>query len=291
MKVSAINVPRTALGEGPVWDEIEQALYYVDASNFRIHRYDPLTGHQRHWQFESRTSALALREGGGFVVVLDDGVFLVDAEGGERRLLADPEGSRDTRSDYNDAKVDPQGRFLVNSANLPVEGVPAKGSLYSIGEVGEWSRLDDEIYIGNGPCWSPDGTTLYHADSLRHEIYAFDYDLETGAATNKRVFANTERLGGIPDGATVDEEGALWTAICESGTVVRFSPAGELLETIDIPARLVSSVIFGGLNLDTLYVTSIDPPTLGMPEDPNGGISFAITGLGVRGLPSRRFPG
>lgn len=294
VQVTEVDYPALRLGEGPIWDVETRRYYFVDAAAFQIHSLDPAAGDARVWQFASRTSSFALRERGGFIVALDTGVYLTDEHGEHLELVADPEADKPHRSDYNDGKVDPAGRFVFDSANLPQPGLAPQGGLYSVDAEGRLLVLDSEITIGNGPCWSPDGSTLYHGDSLRHEIYAYDYDVASGQASNKRVFADTRELGGIPDGATIDAEGCLWVAICQGGVVVRYSPAGELLRTVEVPVSLASSVTFGGEHLDELLVTSIDPATMttmDLPAEERGGRLFLVTGLGVTGRAEPRFPG
>lgn len=293
-QVTMLDYPALRLGEAPIWDPRARRYYFVDAAAAQIHSLDPETLDARVWQFESRTSSFALREQGGFIVALATGVYLTDEDGDHLELVADPEAEAEHRSDYNDGKVDPVGRFVFDSANLPQPGLAPQGGLYSLDPSGNLLVLDREITIGNGPCWSLDGRTLYHGDSMRYEIHAYDYDIGSGAASNKRVFADTSDLGGIPDGATVDSDGCIWVAICEGGKIARYSPEGELMRTVEMPVSLVSSVTFGGDDLDALLVTSIDPKTMttmDLPAEELGGRLFLVTGLGTTGRAEPRFPG
>jgi sugar lactone lactonase YvrE len=148
------------------------------------------------------------------------------------------------------------------------------------------------VTISNGPCWSPDGGTFYFTDSAAKIVSAFDYDLETGTLSNRRVFADTSTYPGVPDGATVDAEGFYWMAICGAGMILRLGPDGAVVREIPIPTALtVSSVMFGGADLDRLFVTSIGESSLGLDTGSEGGGLFVIDGLGVRGLPEPRFAG
>jgi len=188
-----------------------------------------------------------------------------------------------------DGKVDRAGRFVFATSHRAMK--QPKGGLYSL-DHGRLTQLDDDIHLGNGPCWSPDNTTFYHADSLRHLIYAYDYDLETGAATNRRPFFDSSPWGPIPDGATVDADGNLWSAICEGGVVLCISPAGEVLREIAFPTRIPASVMFFGPELDRLFVPTIDPSFMpGREAAPDDGCCFVIDGLGVKGLPEPRHAG
>jgi sugar lactone lactonase YvrE len=154
-------------------------------------------------------------------------------------------------------------------------------------------RIDTGIIVSNGPCWSPDGRTLYFTDTWSGEIRAYDYDTETGAVSNRRSFTSFEGRDGAPDGATVDAEGYVWSALVYGGKLLRFAPDGSLDREIDMPVKKVTSVMFGGPDLDVLYVTSMaKPPLPRFPDDGQlRGSLFAITGLGIRGVPEARFAG
>ena len=287
LTVTRLDVPLAKLGEGPVWDVEMQALFYVDAAGGKLHRLDYETQRLQTWEFDGRVASVGITTSGNAILALWDGIYHFDLATGERELIDYPDPNPQTS--LNDAKIDPRGRFICGSVHLKVE--EPLGKLYSVDSDGAVTTLDEGITVANGPCWSPDGTTMYHADSAQHTIYAYDYDLDTGAATNRRVLVNTEALGGIPDGATVDEEGYVWSAICEAGKVVRFSPDGHIDRSIDLPTSMVSSVMFGGPQLDRLYVTSIDPCTFGKPAEDQGGATFVIDGIGVRGLAEPRYVG
>jgi L-arabinonolactonase len=287
VKITRVDVPRCRVGEGPVWDVAEQALYLVDIVDKRVMRHDPATGATRTWDVPGIIGSMALREGGGAVLALKDGIHTLEFESGETTQLALPDGL-DPRAQFNDGKVDRRGRFVVGTTDSQMK--EPLGDVYSL-DVGGLSIIDRGICISNGPCWSPDDTTFYFSDSILNTIYVYDYDIETGAATNRRVFANTADLGGIPDGATVDSDGLMWMAICEGAKVVAFRPDGVVERVIAMPVKLTASVMFGGPDLDLLFVTSIDPSVLGRTAAPDDGCTFVIEGLGVRGLAEPRYVG
>lgn len=291
MRIHRLATEQCLVGEGPLWDVQEQALYFVDIVGRKLHRYDPATGRTRSWTMAKVIGSMALRQGGGAIVAFPDGVYGFDFETGEATPLARPDGL-DPRIQFNDGKVDQRGRFIVGTTDSKVS--EPLGSVYSLGTDHQLCVIDTGIVISNGPCWSRDGGTFYFADSRRFAVYAYDYDLATGRTSNRREWANTRELGGFPDGMTVDAEGRVWCAICEGGKVVAWNANGSLEHRIDLPVRLTSSVMFGGPNLDQLYVTSIDPtalPFLNLPTDPDAGKTFVIEGLGVRGLPEPRYGG
>ncbi len=288
MKITQVDTPRCIIGEGPVWDVAEQALYFIDILGKKVLRFDPANGETREWAVPDVIGSMALRTGGGAVVALATGVHTLDFESGACSMLA-------TSDDLNemvqlaDGKVDRRGRFIVGSSDRAME--KARGKLYVLEGAPVLREIDQDIIIANGPCWSPDDTILYHSDSVRNTIYKFDYDIVTGTAANRRIFASTAELGGIPDGATIDTDGCMWMAICEGQKVVQFRPDGALERVIDMPVKCPASVMFGGAALDQLYVTSLSPAFLGREAAPLDGCTFVIEGLGVTGIAEPRYAG
>lgn len=289
MRIERVPTVHCLVGEGPVWDVEEQALYFIDIVGKAIHRFEPNTEGTQSWDAGQIIGSMALREKGGAILALKDGISTLDFSTGEVKLLAAAEHLH-PRAQMNDGKVDRAGRFIVGSGDSDLRDTRPYGSLYSLGRDATLKTLDREIAISNGPCWSPDNGTLYFSDSLLYHIYAYDYDIATGAVANKRLFADTRSLGGIPDGATVDTDGLMWMAICEGSKVVAFRPDGRIERTIEMPVKCPASVMFGGPDLDLLYVTSIDLALLGRDND-GGGDTFVISGLGAQGIAEHRYAG
>lgn len=287
MQISRLDLPKCQVGEGPVWDVAEQALYYIDILAQKVFRWDPESGDHKAWDVPDMIGSMALREQGGAIVALVTGVHSLDFESGavEPLALLDPS---DPEVQLADGKVDRRGRFVFGTSHR--KAAEPCGGLYVLDQ-GELRQIDRELTLGNGPCWSPDDRVLYHADSMAHVIYAYDYDIETGRASNRREFFNTSDYGPIPDGATVDVDGNLWTAICEGGVVLCLSPEGKVLRAIEMPTKLPASCMFFGPKLDRLFVPSIDPSFLGREPAPDDGACFVIDGLGVTGLPEPRYNG
>ena len=288
MKITRLPLPRCSVGEGPVWDEGEQALYYIDILEKRVMRWDPASGDHQSWAVPAMIGSMALREYGGAIVALPDGIHALDFESGAVTPFAlfDP---ADPNVQLADGKVDRAGRFVFGTSHRQAKD--PVGGLYSLGTDGTIARLDDGVILGNGPCFSPDDRTLYHADSMRQTIYAYDYELATGSASNRRKFFDTSEYGPIPDGATVDAAGDLWVAICEGGVVLRLSPEGAVKQAIEMPTKLPASCMFFGPDLDRLFVPSIDPSFLGREPAEADGWCYVIDGLGVQGLPEPRYRG
>ncbi|MGB3798132.1 MAG: SMP-30/gluconolactonase/LRE family protein [Alteraurantiacibacter sp.] len=290
MVISPLEVPKCSVGEGPVWDERHQALYWIDIVGRKVFRLLLASSDVAQWNVPEMIGSMAIRQDGkSALVALASGVHTLDFTTGECTLLA-------TRSDLNDqvqladGKVDRRGRFIVGSSDRSMK--EGRGKIYVLDPgANELRAIDDGVILANGPCWSPDDRTFYHADSVRQMIFAYDYDIETGTVSGKREFANIKKYGGIPDGATVDAEGHLWSAICEAGKLVRFSPDGNVERIVEFPQKTPGSLMFGGPELDRLFVPTLNPAAVfpdreGHPDD---GLTFAIDGMGIKGIAEPRF--
>ena len=290
MRIEVLVDVKTTLGEGPLWDVDEQRLYWIDSFDGRVFRCTADGREVRAWDVPEKIGSMCLRRSGGAVVSLARGFHFLDFDTGEVALIRDPEPGRPANR-LNDGKVDKQGRFVAGSMDTMEDG--PNGALYRLDPDLTVTTLDTGIIVSNGPCWSPDGGTLYFADSWSGEISAYDYDQASGTVANKRCFCTRDRDGGGFDGATVDAEGCVWSAHVYVGRLVRYRPDGSVDRVIEMPVKKVTSVMFGGPNLDVLYVTSMAKPPL--PRFPSDGVLrgslFAIYDLGVRGLPEPRFAG
>ncbi len=290
------------LGEGPVWDVDEGALYWVDGTGRRIGnpalwRLDPATGKTRNWSLGHDVGAMALRERGGAVLALDDGFYLFDFERGEPELITLIESGQ-PRSRLNDGKVDRQGRFFAGGMD-DEEELKLCG-LWRLDPDLSVTRVDDGIICSNGPCWSPDNRTFYFADTFQQIMWAYDYDPRSGTLSNRREFASSRDEPGFFDGSTVDAEGCVWNAMVIGGELIRYTPDGEVERRIGMPVRNITSVCFGGDKLDEIYVTSMGRVSHPANHDHfarqvqpqfGAGSLFRITGLGIEGLPEPRFAG
>lgn len=288
-EIERIGEQADDLGESPVWDIREQVLYWVDGLRPAVYRHDPATSQTREWLLDSKVGSLALREQGGLVLACADGFHLFDFDTGARTPIADPE-AHEPRTRFNDGKVDRRGRFIAGSVGQSFDEQVA--GLYALDPDRSVRRLDEGYVCVNGPCWSPDGSTFYVADTGKAVIYAFDYDLDTGATANKRIHIDTRLHDGHPDGATVDTTGCLWTAFPNAGRIVRFTPDGLPDGYIQFPITPITSLTFGGPDLTTPYVTSLSTPTFATPAPDNGALyAVRLRGLHVQGIAEPRFAG
>ena len=291
LQIDFLGEQRDRLGECPVWDERRQALYWIDSKRCLIHRCLPATGERRQWTLPSEIGSLALCESGRLLVAMEHeiGFLDVDRDGGDGAFeplatVNHPEA----RMRLNDGRADRAGRFLVGSLKL-APATPV-GELYQLLPSGQLRTLERGIRVSNTLGFSPDGCTMYFADSLSHQIRRYDYDPLTGQASGMQVLADTTALGSGPDGAAVDAEGHLWVALVMKGQLARFRPDGSLDRLLDLPTPHPSCPCFGGPALDALYVTSLsDTGNTIKTDDPRAGRLLAVRGTGVKGLPEARF--
>ncbi|WP_419816196.1 SMP-30/gluconolactonase/LRE family protein [Glacieibacterium sp.] len=276
------------LGEGPVWVVRDQSLWFVDIEAPAIHRFDPASGDRFSWTPPCRVGSIAPRATGGFVAGTERGFALVDPVAGTFEPIDHPERHLPTNR-FNDGKVDPAGAFWAGTMDDNKQA--AQGSLYRLGPDLEWVRKDDGYRITNGPAFSPDGTVIYHTDTVERRIYAFDLAAD-GTLSDKRVLIDWPHDCGNPDGMTVDAQGYLWVACWGGWGVRRVSPSGQIVASFDLPCANITSCAFGGPDLDRLFVTSarqaLDADQL--EAQPLAGGLFELF-PGVRGCPPVEFAG
>ena len=287
------------LGEGPLWDVEEQRLYWIDSSAAEIWSCREDGSDVSIHYVPSHIGSMALREKGGAVLALANGFSLYDFKTQKLTHIGDPEAD-EPENRFNDGKVDRAGRFVAGYMSYDHEREDASAgkrpvrnsALYRLDPDLSIHRLDSGIKCSNGPCWSPDNKTFYFADSYDNVMFAYDYDLATGSVSNKREFASTKDYPGTFDGSTVDAEGFIWNAHVFGGRLFRYAPDGRLDRQVEFPVRNLTSVMFGGKDLDVMYVTSMGRPMKGVPQkEASAGGLFAVYGLGVKGLPEPRFAG
>lgn len=296
--VARVLDARALNGESPTWCPERRRLFWVDMREPSLHEFDPATGRDESWVMPAWIGGYGL-EAGGAVVALRTGLHRFDFETGALDHLAPPPcDSR--RFLLNDGKCDPAGRFLVGPMYHPLApgdrqpGAAPAAPLWRYDGGGRWTGVTEPVGTSNGLAWSPDGRTMYHADTQQRTIWTYDYDLATGAIAGKRVFARVEEGGqeGGPDGAAVDRDGFYWCAVFGGGCLLRFDPGGRLERRVAMPVQFPTMPAFGGERLDTVYVTSATWPL--SEEDrrrrPEEGGLFAFAAP-VPGLPAARFHG
>lgn len=279
--------PACTIGEGPMWSPGHQAVFWLDTVGKRILRSKlPFVASEVR-ALPYKPSALVLTDCGDLLLGYKKGIGLFDFDSG--RYVQLPCNGVDFVSEiFNDGACDAQGRFWIGTRDRQV--TEPVGALYSIDADLLPRRVVDCITVSNGIAWSPDKSVMYHVDSRPGSIVAFDFHPDTGTLSNRRLFLDYAGLKYRPDGCTTDSEGFLWVAEVEGGQVSRYGPDGSLDISISLPVSKPTSVMFGGRDLSTLFVTSM---RFGLTEEelrqqPLAGKLLRLT-LDVPGLPEKVF--
>jgi L-arabinonolactonase len=282
---------RNNLGESIVWDDRASCLWWVNIHHGEVWRWDPDRGVEPQViKLNQRVGAVALRERGGLVVALEKGFATLDPLTGIVDMIASIAKDLSTTR-LNDGRIDPAGRFVCGGME---EGQPQRhlSSVYSLDGNGNVGIILSGIACSNSICWSPDGSHLYFTDMPTRRIDVFDYEVLTGAITNRRTFADLTGEPGFADGSIVDAEGYLWNAQWGGYKLVRYAPNGLVDREIELPVAYPTCLTFGGTDLDTLYVTSawFSLTKEARAKQPLAGSLFTLK-PGVRGQPENRFSG
>jgi sugar lactone lactonase YvrE len=288
MKINTLSNVRADLGEGPVWDEKNQILYWIDILNGLIHEYHLESGMSQYFSVGEMIGSYALTDQGNLIVATQKGFGFIDKKTGDYRLLAAPERNiPDNR--FNDGKCDPAGRFWAGTMSLT--GKEKVGTLYKFDQ-GKAHPMIPQVSISNGLAWSSDAQTMYYIDTPTRQVVGYDFNLEGGLITNKRVVISLQEGTGYPDGMTIDADGMLWIAHWGGWRVSQWDPKdGTLIREIELPVEQVTSVTFGGKNLDQLFITSAKTGLSGeaLRNQPLAGSVLWTKIKGVSGKISSRF--
>jgi sugar lactone lactonase YvrE len=281
---------RDMIGEGPVWDDRNSRICWVDIPAGRIHRFKPADGTDSSLELGQAVGSLGMGSAGGYVVAIRDGFGLITAESRGIDSVVEVE-SEVLGSRMNDGRCDPAGRFWAGT--MAWDHAKGAGSLYCLEKVEgsiQATRMIGGLTISNGLDWSPDGDLLYYIDSDTQRVDLFDFDVAKGALSNRRPFVHIPPAEGLPDGMVVDAEGCVWVALFGAGRIRRYTPSARIDRELEVPVSLVTSVGFGGDDLSDLYVTTarhrLTP--LEQTRQVHAGSLF-VCRPGVQGLPGRRF--
>jgi L-arabinonolactonase len=280
-----------AHGEGVFWSQEHQLLYWTDIDGERVWTYSPERREPKPWPTPGKVCCFSTRKGRPWwevIAAFADGFAFLNLTTGERRDIAAIDADRPGLR-LNDGRTDRQGRFIAGGMNAGT-GAPT-ASVWRLDPDLTVTRLFGDVAVANGTCFSPDGRTMWFADSGKGEIEAFDYDPATGEPTRRRPVAKCAAPG-VPDGSCVDSEGYVWNAVWEGYRVARYAPDGRLERVIDVPVRKPSCCAFGGADLATLYITTSRQGESAeqLAAEPLAGSLFSVR-PGVTGLADAAFAG
>ena len=276
------------LGECPRWHAGENRLYWVDIQACVLHRLDPATGRDEVRQLDAPVGCFAFVSGGGLLLGMKDGFALLREWAGEPRPFGDQFLADEPDLRLNDGRTDPAGRFWAGSVNMAKSAHDA--TLYRLDHDGSISTIEGGMLTCNGAAFDGTGKRFYHTDTPTHALRCYDVDADAGVLRNRRIVHQFPMGRGRPDGGSVDAEGCYWSALFDGGRVVRLSPAGEIVDTVDLPVSRPTMIAFGGEDLRTAYVTTartgLSEETLA--REPLAGSVFRFD-VQVPGLPEHPF--
>lgn len=242
----------STLGEGAIWNHEDQMLYWVDIEQKKLHWLEPLTLAHQTATFSKKTTTVVPTTKGKLLIGMEDGIYSYDKSIDKLTLITLNPENNSTQNRFNDGKCDPAGRLWIGTM-----GDHQSAALYCLKADNNLHTMQTGITNSNGILWSPDHNTMYYIDTPTYQVKAYDFNTDTGKITNPRIVITVPTHMGYPDGATIDSEGMIWIALWGGYCVSRWNPkTGELLSTITVPSKNVTSCAFGGKNLDTLYITS-----------------------------------
>ncbi len=250
MSLEQITDPKMQTGENPLWHPAEKKLYFTDIPTGRLFRYDPASDQTEEIYAGDIVGGFTFQADGALLLFMERGRIALWRDGDLTTLVDEIPAERESR--FNDVIADPQGRVFCGTMPSPSAG----GRLYRLDRDLSLVPLVENVQISNGMGFTRDYKQFYYTESLAHKIYLFDYDHATGALANQRLWRDFSAEAGVPDGMTVDSEGGIWSARWDGHGVFRYSPQGEFLQKIEIPAKKVSSLCFGGDDLLDLYITT-----------------------------------
>lgn len=297
-KLDVAIAHKAILGEGPVWDEKKNVLFWIDSLGNQVLVFDPRTDQNRAYDVGQSVGTVVLTDNENEVLVgLADGIYTLDLDSGKLSFRINPEeGIKGNR--LNDGKADAYGRLWIGSMSIADNGVEGYDTLNRCNlhcvETNFQSRIvDPDVRLANGMAWTQDNKSFYFVDSPTRTVYRYDFDLEKGKLSNRTVCIQIPEDFGVCDGMDIDEDGNLWIAHWTGWCVGKWDPrTGELLGKIDVPVSRVASCAFGGRNYDELYiVTASVNADMDEKIQPQAGYVFVASDLGTKGITFNRFQG
>lgn len=276
------------LGEGPIWDTDSNSLWWIDIIGKKLHNFSPAGKTNQTFELPQKPGTVVIRENGKLALALHNGFYDFDPTSQSCELICDPEAEQPLTR-FNDGKCDPAGRFWAGTMEDAETGLKI-GGLYSL-ENGTATKHLSEVLISNGIVWNAAKDKMYYIDSPTFEVVSFDYDLATGAISNKQTVIQFSEDQGAPDGMSIDSDDNLWVCMWGGWGINKVDPAsGKILLKVDVPACNVTACAFGGDDLTDLYITTARHNCGDLEKQPNAGGLF-LTKTDVTGTTFAKFAG
>lgn len=250
--IELIKNSQSILAEGPVYNEKENSLYWTDIKDKKIYKYNLIEEKVIKYQFDKKIGTFAFTNKNKIIAACEDGFYYLNLEEETMSFIYNPE-EEIPENRFNDGKCDIQGRFYAGTMDDKEE--KTCGSLYFY-EKNNIRKIESNLGISNGLGWNKSNTKFYLTDSPKREIYEYDYDINTGYISNKKIFAKIKEEDGFPDGLTLDDDDNIYSCHWDGFKITKYSPTGKILEIIKLPVPNISSCCFGGKDFDILFITS-----------------------------------
>ena len=247
--------PDDILGEGPLWDHRRGCLLWIDIVRGRVHSWSHQEGMRDLVQVDALIGSIALVGDADLLLATSRGLLRWTAATAKLELLGNPIANLPVR--FNDGRVDAAGRFWVGTMALDdARCAEPLGALYRVDPDGTVVQMEAGLTIANGLDWSPDGRTFYLTDTMRRQIYAYDFDCARGTIAKRRTLVNVDERHGYPDGLLVDRTGALWSAAITGSAIRQYGADGRLIGTVALPVSCPTAIALGGADGTTAFITT-----------------------------------
>ncbi len=253
MMLEVVYNAENILGEGPVWDKYKNRILWVDILNQVIHSYNPEEKAYKEIVVDGFIGAIAVESEDIIIAAIADSAQRINIATGKKEIIKQFDFDK-TEIRFNDGKCDAKGRFWIGTMSINEEA--NKGNLYCLDKSAISCKISS-VGCSNGIAWSADNKRLYYIDSFTKRVDVFDFDLDTGNINNQRTLVHFSETDGIPDGMTIDTAGILWIAFWDGWRVAGYdSLTGKLVHTIKMPVARPTSCVFGGKDMNYLFITS-----------------------------------